>query len=113
MAKKKTLYECQACGFQTPRWLGKCPSCSEWDSIVELSSEQIKYLKDSSSTAKSSSTVAMPITDIKEDNIVRFESGSRELDLVLGGGIVPGSLTLIGGSPGVGKSTLLLKIAGN
>ena len=113
MAKKKTLYECQACGFQTPRWLGKCPSCSEWDSIVELSSEQIKYLKDSSSTTKSSSTVAMPITDIKEDNIVRFSSGSRELDLVLGGGIVPGSLTLIGGSPGVGKSTLLLKIAGN
>ena len=113
MAKKKTLYECQACGFQTPRWLGKCPSCSEWDSIVELSSEQIKYLKESSSTAKSSSTVAMPITDIKEDNIVRFGSGSRELDLVLGGGIVPGSLTLIGGSPGVGKSTLLLKIAGN
>ena len=112
MAKKKTLYECQNCGFQTPRWVGKCPSCNSWDSLLELNKEQIEYLKKSSSKV-SSKTKALPITDIKAEDITRFSSGSKELDLVLGGGIVPGSLTLIGGSPGIGKSTLLLKIAGN
>ena len=114
MAKKKTLFECQACGFQTPRWMGKCPSCGEWDTIVELTKEQIEYLqKTSQSPSPSSAPAARPITDIDEDNIQRVSSESKELDLVLGGGIVPGSLTLIGGSPGIGKSTLLLKIAGN
>jgi len=114
MAKKKTLFECQACGFQSPRWMGRCTACNEWESMIELSSEQIKYLNDSSQkSSKSNISKATPITQIEEDNIVRFSSGSKELDLVLGGGIVPGSLTLIGGSPGVGKSTLLLKIAGN
>ncbi len=114
MAKKKTLFECQACGFQTPRWMGKCPSCGEWESLVELTTEQIKFLKESSKTnTHTNSNYAKPITQITQENISRFGSGSRELDLVLGGGIVPGSLTLIGGSPGIGKSTLLLKIAGN
>ena len=115
MAKKKTLFECQACGFQSVRWMGKCTSCDEWETMVELSTDQIKFLKEASSAGSSSSGIskAKPITQIEEDNITRFSSGSGELDLVLGGGIVPGSLTLIGGSPGVGKSTLLLKIAGN
>ncbi len=115
MAKKKTLFECQACGFQSPRWMGKCTSCDQWETMVELSADQIKFLKETSSSSASGSSLpkAKPITQIEEDNIVRFPSGSKELDLVLGGGIVPGSLTLIGGSPGVGKSTLLLKIAGN
>jgi DNA repair protein RadA/Sms len=83
--------------------------------MIELSADQIKFLKETSSVSASGSSIpkAKPITQIEEDNIVRFTSGSGELDLVLGGGIVPGSLTLIGGSPGVGKSTLLLKIAGN
>jgi len=115
MAKKKTLFECQACGFQSPRWMGKCPSCGEWESLVELSAEQIRFLKEtgSNSGAGAGPSKAQPITEIDEEQFVRFPSGSRELDLVLGGGIVPGSLTLIGGSPGIGKSTLLLKIAGN
>ncbi len=115
MAKKKTLFECQACGFQTPRWMGKCPSCGEWESLVELSAEQIKFLKETGSASRNvgAKAKAQPITEIDEENFTRFPSGSRELDLVLGGGIVPGSLTLIGGSPGIGKSTLLLKIAGN
>ena len=115
MAKQKTLFECQACGFQSPRWMGKCTSCEQWETMIELSNEQIKYLNESSKGRGGSSLTpkAKPITQIEEDNIIRFTSGSKELDLVLGGGIVPGSLTLIGGSPGVGKSTLLLKIAGN
>jgi DNA repair protein RadA/Sms len=94
--------------------MGKCPSCGQWESIVELNQEQIAFLQKSTSpSAAASEPKAQPITQIQEDDIVRFSSGSRELDLVLGGGIVPGSLTLIGGSPGIGKSTLLLKIAGN
>jgi DNA repair protein RadA/Sms len=116
MAKKKTLFECQACGFQSPRWMGKCTSCGAWETMVELNAEQIKFLQESgsgSSTGRTANAQAKPITEIGEDRFTRFASGSRELDLVLGGGIVPGSLTLIGGSPGIGKSTLLLKIAGN
>lgn len=115
MAKKKTLFECQACGFQSPRWMGKCTACNQWDTMIELSTDQIKFLQEVSKNNKITGpqNKAKPITQIEEDNIVRFFSGSKELDLVLGGGIVPGSLTLIGGSPGIGKSTLLLKIAGN
>ena len=114
MAKKKTLFECQACGFQSPRWMGKCTSCGAWETMVELTAEQIKFVSETSTLSPSrTNSRAKPITEIEEDPVVRFSSGSRELDLVLGGGIVPGSLTLIGGSPGIGKSTLLLKIAGN
>jgi DNA repair protein RadA/Sms len=113
MAKKKTLFECQACGFQSPRWMGKCTSCNQWDTMVELTSEQIKFIQSTSKSTTSIEQKATPITKIQEDNVTRFSSGSNELDLVLGGGIVTGSLTLIGGSPGIGKSTLLLKIAGN
>ncbi len=113
MAKKKsTLFECQHCGEQSPKWLGKCPSCGGWDSFVELTTQQQEVLQ---KTAKISNepTQATPITQVEQDNITRFSTSNEEFDLVLGGGVVPGSLTLIGGSPGVGKSTLLLKIAGN
>ena len=114
MAKKKTLFECQACGFQSARWLGKCTGCNQWDTMMELSTEQIKFVEETKKSSSSSiSPKAMSITEVKQENIKRFSSESKELDLVLGGGIVPGSLTLIGGSPGIGKSTLLLKIAGN
>ncbi len=112
MAKKRSLFECQACGFQSSKWMGKCPNCESWDQFLELNTTQQQILK-LSSQKKLTTTKATPITDIKEENYVRFSSYDKELDLVLGGGIVPGSLTLIGGSPGVGKSTLLLKIAGN
>ncbi len=114
MAKKKTLFECQACGFQSPRWLGKCTNCNEWDTMVELTTEQIKFVEEIKNSSKRGVKVkATPITEVMQEDIKRFSSGSKELDLVLGGGIVPASLTLIGGSPGIGKSTLLLKIAGN
>ena len=112
MAKKKSLYECQSCGFQSPKWSGKCPNCGAWDTLLELNQEQIEYLKKSSKNTHYHQK-AVPITKVEAEDISRFSSGSKELDLVLGGGIVKGSLTLIGGSPGIGKSTLLLKIAGN
>lgn len=113
MAKKKTtLFECQHCGEQATKWMGKCPSCGGWDSFVELNTEQQEVLKQTSKIINTTSK-ARPITQIEQDDIIRFSSNNHEFDLVLGGGIVPGSLTLIGGSPGVGKSTLLLKVAGD
>ncbi|OHE07444.1 MAG: DNA repair protein RadA [Sulfurimonas sp. RIFOXYD12_FULL_33_39] len=112
MSKKKTLFECQHCGFTTPRWMGKCTNCGAWDSFTELNEHQQEVAKQTKST-KSSAAKALSITDIKEEEVFRFSSGDVELDMVLGGGVVPGSLTLIGGSPGVGKSTLLLKVGGD
>ncbi len=113
MAKKKiSLFECQHCGEQSTKWLGKCPNCGSWDSFIELNQEQQEVLKNSSKIINTSSK-ARPITEIEQDDVTRFSSFNDEFDLVLGGGIVPGSLTLIGGSPGVGKSTLLLKVAGS
>lgn len=111
MSKKKILFECQHCGLTTPRWMGKCTNCGAWDSFVELSEQQQEVVKHAKST--SSSAKAISINDIEEEEIFRFSSGNPELDTVLGGGVVPGSLTLIGGSPGVGKSTLLLKVGGD
>ncbi len=112
MAKKKTVFECQHCGFTTPKWMGKCPNCGGWDSFLELSEAQQEVIK-LTSAAPLGSAKAQSITEITHTDIERFSSNDIELDMVLGGGIVPGSLTLIGGSPGVGKSTLLLKIGAN
>ncbi len=111
MSKIKTLFECQHCGFTTPKWMGKCTNCGAWDSFVELNKQEIEVLKETSSLSVKNSK-ALSINDIKEEELLRFSSYDKELDMVLGGGIVRGSLTLIGGSPGVGKSTLLLKVAG-
>lgn len=112
MAKKKVLFECQHCGLTSPKWMGKCTNCGSWDSMVELSAEQQEVVK-LTSAAPSGKSKAKSINDIVEEDVERFSSNDIELDTVLGGGVVPGSLTLIGGSPGVGKSTLLLKIGAN
>ncbi|HHP0338908.1 TPA: DNA repair protein RadA [Campylobacter lari subsp. concheus] len=112
MAKKHILFECQACGNQQSKWLGKCPECGSWDSFVELKHEQIKVLKELNSLSNTPSS-AVCINDVVAENFTRISTDDNELDLVLGGGLVVGSLVLIGGSPGVGKSTLLLKIASN
>ncbi|MGP1486151.1 MAG: DNA repair protein RadA [Campylobacter sp.] len=112
MAKIKSIFECQACGNQQPKWIGKCPECGAWDSFMELNAQQIKSLNEiSKSIAKP--TLAREIKEIQIEEISRIRTGDSELDLVLGGGVVEGSLVLIGGSPGIGKSTLLLKIASN
>nr|WP_315017073.1 DNA repair protein RadA [uncultured Campylobacter sp.] len=112
MAKVKTVFECQACGNQQSKWVGKCPQCGAWDSFLELNAQQIETLKEiSKSTAKPS--LAKQISEVEIEKITRISTQNSELDLVLGGGVVEGSLVLIGGSPGIGKSTLLLKIASN
>ena len=112
MAKKKVLFECQHCGLTTPKWMGKCTNCGSWDSFVELNEHQQEVVKQTKSSSNSSSK-AISITKIQESEVFRYSSLDTELNGVLGGGVVPGSLTLIGGSPGVGKSTLLLKVASN
>ncbi|HDZ4328933.1 TPA: DNA repair protein RadA [Campylobacter jejuni] len=112
MAKNKALFECQACGNQQSKWLGKCPDCGAWDSFIELKAEQIKVLKEFAQVSMKTSE-AVCIEDVELEHFTRYSTDDNELDLVLGGGLVEGSLVLIGGSPGVGKSTLLLKIASN
>ena len=106
MAKKKSVFECIECGYKSAKWMGKCPACGSWDSFIEVSEQ-----KNNKSSIKPSKI--LKFDEIEKEEIERFSSKDTELDLVLGGGIVPGSLVLIGGSPGVGKSTLMLKIAGN
>lgn len=112
MAKKKILFECQHCGFTTPKWMGKCTNCGAWDSFIELNEHQQEVIKQTKSSSTSGAK-AKSINEIVEEEVYKYSSQDKELDNVLGGGIVPGSLTLIGGSPGVGKSTLLLKIGSN
>ncbi len=110
MAKVKSAFFCQNCGHETPKWLGKCPSCSEWNTFVEEiignnSSDIVAF-----STSKRNSKPQV-LQEIENQEHARIELNDQELNRVLGGGIVPGSLILFGGEPGIGKSTLILQIA--
>lgn len=105
MAKKKTVFMCQECGYESSGWLGKCPACLAWNTFVE----QIEIKSSGVSTANKK-IEPMYINDVKIITEQRFSTGMKELDRVLGGGMVPGSLILVGGDPGIGKSTLLLQI---
>lgn len=111
MAKIKRAYFCKNCGFEAPKWLGRCPSCGEWNSFTEeiLSKESSSAASALSSTLPSSRPE--PITQIKKSNFKRVDTGIGEVNRVLGGGLVQGSLILLGGEPGIGKSTLSLQIA--
>ncbi|MFN8437397.1 MAG: DNA repair protein RadA [Cytophagales bacterium] len=114
MSKIKTSYFCQSCGYQSPKWLGKCPSCNAWNTFVEELLQ--KEDKKASLMGLTSSRIAPKPTLINEivyEKQPRYSSGNQELDRVLGGGIVPGSMVLIGGEPGIGKSTLMLQVAIN
>ena len=112
MAKVKSIFECQHCGAQSTKWAGKCANCNSWDSFVEIKSKDLEVLKKGESQGISESK-PIALSEVEIDSISRFSSGEDELNIVLGGGIVPGGLYLIGGSPGVGKSTLLLKTSMN
>jgi DNA repair protein RadA/Sms len=104
--KKETIFVCQNCGHKSGKWLGKCPECGEWNSLVE---EKAQPVRRNGFSLRNVS--AIPFTDIESQDDVRIPSGVTEFDRVLGGGIVPGTLVLIGGDPGIGKSTLLLQVA--
>ncbi len=110
MKKSETIYACQSCGHQSRKWLGKCPECGEWNSLVEERAQPVKKGSARNSFALREVT-AVPFSEIEPQDDVRVSSGVTEFDRVLGGGIVPGTLVLIGGDPGIGKSTLLLQVA--
>lgn len=110
MAKIKSKFVCQSCGYSSLKWLGKCPGCNEWDTFVEeLEAPKTAHKNES----KTISTASRPqkLSDITFENEDRTKTNISELDRVLGGGIVKGSLVLVGGDPGIGKSTLLLQVA--
>jgi DNA repair protein RadA/Sms len=111
MAKLKKSFFCQNCGAQSPKWVGKCPSCNEWNTYVEeIVQRDNKTTPSFGSSVKKESKIKL-ITDIASSSTPRVRLPDEELNRVLGGGIVPGSLVLLGGEPGIGKSTLLLQIA--
>jgi DNA repair protein RadA/Sms len=101
MPKLKARYVCQACGHVETRWMGRCPDCSAWSSFLEEAAEPARV--------SLRSDAAVPLCEVAADETARLATGIGELDRVLGGGLVPGSLTLLGGDPGIGKSTLLLQ----
>jgi DNA repair protein RadA/Sms len=104
--KTETIFVCQSCSFQSVKWLGKCPECGEWNSLVEERAQ-----KPSRNGFALREVSAVAFNDIEPQDDLRVSSGVTEFDRVLGGGIVPGTLVLIGGDPGIGKSTLLLQVA--
>ena len=112
MAKDKTLFACNECGGTTPRWLGKCPNCGAWNSLVETVAETPNTSKNRLSAGPKSlapTAELAVLSDIEAADVARTPTGLGELDRVLGGGVVEGGVVLIGGDPGIGKSTLLLQ----
>src|SRR5688572_1037389 len=113
MAKTKTQYVCQECGSIQPKWMGRCPDCGEWNTLVETVVESAKSGFSAASAAQGLAGRSVPqsLTAIMADNYHRTMLPMEEFNRVLGGGLVPGSLVLIGGDPGIGKSTLLLQMS--
>jgi DNA repair protein RadA/Sms len=109
MAKSTSKYVCQSCGYVSPRWIGKCPNCEEWNTFVEEAPSPLKLVRKSGGVA--SKLKAIPLKDVDAITDLRFSSGVSEVDRVLGGGIVAGSVILLGGDPGIGKSTLMMQVA--
>jgi len=111
MAKARTRFVCQSCGYESPKWVGRCPDCDEWASVVE------EFVPDSRQAARASgdrqapASTPTPITELSAQGASRTPTGISEFDRALGGGVVAGSLILIGGDPGIGKSTILIQVA--
>lgn len=112
MSKSKTTFFCQSCGYESAKWLGKCPSCSSWNSFVEekVSKPDANQTEWRQESGKAKVAKPKTLDEVESSQEVRITTPDRELNRVLGGGIVPGSLILIGGEPGIGKSTLMLQI---
>ncbi len=109
MAKARRVFECQGCGAQSPKWLGRCADCGAWASLMEVRQSAAPPLR-GLSAAGSENAAPLPLREVEGGREDRFSSGVPEFDRVLGGGIVPGSAVLVGGDPGIGKSTLLLQV---
>lgn len=116
MPKEKVCFACTACGYETSRWAGRCPGCGAWNTMEETIAAAVTASAKAEKAAKQrpgTGASAMLLRDIPEDNTLRTTTGIDELDRVLGGGLVEGGLILIGGDPGIGKSTLLLQVCHN
>lgn len=115
MAKTRTIFFCSSCGASSPKWIGKCPHCNEWNTyqeeVIHKETAAEEKRRSWAPSGKGETTKAIPIGEIRSGNTRRLEAPDGELNRVLGGGIVPGSLVLIGGQPGIGKSTLMLQVA--
>ena len=106
MAKNQTIFVCSSCGNESPKWLGKCPACNSWNTFYEE-----KIIKDKTTNERrATSAEVMKLNSVEVEKYSRYKTGYEELDRVLGGGLVQGSLVLLGGEPGIGKSTLILQI---
>lgn len=110
MSKNKTIHVCQTCGAQSPKWVGRCPECGAWNSYVE---EYVRAEAPKTTSQGRISETSKPVRliDVSVDQEDRYSTGIKELDSVLGGGVVRGSLVLVGGDPGIGKSTMLIQVA--
>ena len=109
MAKGKTIFLCNSCGYESAKWLGKCPACNEWNSFVEeIIKKEDNFSAKGNESKKTNKPTLLNSVEGKEES--RVSSGYAELDRVLGGGMVKGSLILVGGEPGIGKSTLILQL---
>ncbi|WP_227938959.1 DNA repair protein RadA [Alkalihalobacillus deserti] len=111
MAKKKTKFVCQECGYESAKWMGKCPGCQGWNTMVEEFEQTAKQSSRSYVTGATTGSKPQSIVSVESETEPRISTTMLELDRVLGGGIVPGSLVLVGGDPGIGKSTLLLQLS--
>lgn len=111
MVKKKTKFFCNSCGYESPKWLGRCPGCGEWNTMVEEVEIVSKGPRGAFQHSDKVSQKAVPIISVESEEAPRVETELKELNRVLGGGVVPGSLVLVGGDPGIGKSTLLLQLS--
>lgn len=111
--KSKTVFYCRECGNETAKWSGRCPACGAWNTLEEASAVAGKQPKGAQKLNGRQVSVPKPIAELDDDQELRFSTGMAELDRVLGGGAVKGSLVLFGGAPGIGKSTLLLQVCGN
>lgn len=113
MAKAKSLFYCTECGNETLKWQGKCPACGAWNTIVEQPAKDVKKKSAASVSVGMGMHRPRPMAEVEAVDELRFNTGMNELDRVLGGGAVKGSLVLVGGAPGIGKSTLMLQICDN
>ena len=124
MAKSSVQYVCSECGWNGPKWYGRCPECGQWGTVEEFHEARPAAGSRTAAPGRTSRTqsvtvannarsAARPITEVGTESVERLGTGFSEFDRVLGGGVVPGSVTLIAGEPGIGKSTLLLQTAGN
>ncbi len=113
MAKFKTMFYCTECGNETPKWLGRCPACGAWNTVIERPAAAENRKRGASAYSSEPLRRPRPLPEVEAADELRFHTGMDELDRVLGGGAVKGSLVLVGGAPGIGKSTLMLQICDN